>query len=86
MKSFKLEKQEETNEEIVEGEKTKTVAILLALFLGGLGAHKFYLKQNVIGILYVLFFWTYIPALLSILEAIVYATMSRKDFNKKYNS
>lgn len=53
-----------------EGEKKdKTVAVLLAVFLGGLGAHKFYLGQTTAGILYLIFFWTYIPAVLGLIDA-----------------
>lgn len=34
--------------------KSKTTATLLAFFLGGLGAHKFYLGQTGQGILFLL--------------------------------
>jgi len=59
-------------------------AALLALFLGGIGAHKFYLGRTGIGILYLLFFWTFIPALISFIEGIIFLTMSDSDFVKKY--
>ena len=49
--------------------KNPTVAVILALFLGGIGAHKFYLGQTGLGILYLLFFWTYIPAIIAFFEA-----------------
>ena len=39
--------------------KDTTVAVLLCLFLGGLGAHRFYLGQNLLGILYVCCFIPY---------------------------
>lgn len=35
--------------------KNKTLAAILALFLGGLGIHKFYLGKTAAGILYLLF-------------------------------
>ncbi|WP_218966776.1 TM2 domain-containing protein [Snodgrassella alvi] len=35
--------------------KSRIVAALLAFFLGGLGIHKFYLNQNLQGILYLVF-------------------------------
>ena len=41
--------------------KSKAIAIILALFLGGIGIHKFYLGQAGQGILYLLFCWTFIP-------------------------
>jgi TM2 domain-containing membrane protein YozV len=65
--------------------KSKSTAILLALLLGGLGVHKFYLDQPGQGILYLLFCWTFIPAILGLLEAIVYASMSQEAFDAKYN-
>lgn len=37
---------------------------MLALFLGGLGAHAFYYKKYIRGTLYFLFCWTYVPVLL----------------------
>lgn len=64
--------------------KSKTTAILLALFLGGFGAHKFYLNQPGLGVLYLLFFWTWIPAIVALIEIFIYASMSQTDFETKY--
>lgn len=64
--------------------KSKTTAAVLALLLGGLGIHKFYLG-NSIGILYLLFCWTLIPALVGFIEALLLFSMSEKEFNLKYN-
>ncbi len=66
--------------------KSRTTAILLALFLGGLGAHKFYLGQTGWGVAYLIFCWTLIPALVSLIEGILYITMSDEEFNTKYNN
>ncbi len=66
--------------------KDKTSAGLLALFVGGFGVHKFYLGRPGMGILYLLFFWTLIPALVSFVDAIVLFTMSNETFNAKYNN
>lgn len=66
--------------------KSRWVAILLAFFLGGLGVHKFYLKQTLWGILYLVFIWTYIPAFLSFIEALIFLFMSDEKFNAKYNA
>ena len=52
--------------------KNKTVAVLLAFFLGGLGAHHFYMERWGRGVLYLVFFWTYIPAFLGVIDAIIY--------------
>ena len=65
--------------------KSKLVAALLAFFLGGLGAHKFYLGSPVLGILYLVFCWTFIPAIIAFIEAIMFLFMSEADFDGKYN-
>jgi TM2 domain-containing membrane protein YozV len=49
--------------------KNPTTATMLALFLGGLGAHKFYLGKTGFGLLYALFCWTLIPSILGVIEA-----------------
>lgn len=66
--------------------KNKTTAGILALLLGGLGVHKFYLGNTGKGILYLCFFWTFIPAIIALIEGIQYLTMSDIDFDKKYNN
>jgi TM2 domain-containing membrane protein YozV len=48
--------------------KDGTVAVLLALFLGGVGAHRFYMGEVGLGILYAVFFWTLIPGLIAFVE------------------
>ncbi|MEH1836969.1 MAG: NINE protein [Nostoc sp.] len=65
--------------------KTKSTAILLCFFGGGLGIHKFYLGQNGAGILYLLFCWTCIPALIAFVEFFVLLFMSDAEFNTKFN-
>jgi TM2 domain-containing membrane protein YozV len=68
----------------VAGEKSRITAVLLALFLGGLGAHKFYLGRIGSGIVYLIFFWTFIPAIVAFVEFIIYLTMSDEAFAAKY--
>ena len=46
----------------------KAVCCVLALLLGGVGAHKFYAGKIGSGIAYLLFFWTAIPALIAFFE------------------
>lgn len=65
--------------------KSKVVAGVLALFLGGFGAHKFYLGKTGLGILYLCFCWTYIPALVSFVEGIIYLCSSDENFSRKYH-
>jgi TM2 domain-containing membrane protein YozV/ribosomal protein L40E len=62
----------------------KTTAALLALFLGGLGAHKFYLGRTGMGLIYLVFCWTFIPALISLVEGIQFLSMSESEFAMKY--
>ena len=64
--------------------KNKIGAASLALFLGIFGAHKFYLGQTGMGLLYLAFFWTFIPLLISLVEFILLLTMSDEDFNQQY--
>jgi TM2 domain-containing membrane protein YozV len=66
--------------------KNKTTAGILALLLGGLGAHKFYLGRILQGLLYLIFCWTFIPAVISLIEGIWYLTMSDADFNLRFNA
>lgn len=53
--------------------KDPSLAVWLALLLGGLGAHKFYTGKTGIGIVYILFSWTFIPAFISFIEAFTIA-------------
>jgi hypothetical protein len=48
--------------------RDEVVGILLALFLGGLGVHHFYLRRTGLGILYLCFFWSPIPWILGFIE------------------
>jgi len=48
--------------------RDEVVGILLALFLGSFGLHHFYLRRHALGVLYVCFFWTGIPAFLGFIE------------------
>ncbi|MEN9472682.1 MAG: hypothetical protein RLZZ495_771 [Pseudomonadota bacterium] len=64
--------------------KNRIAAALFAFFLGGIGGHKFYLGQIGLGIVYLLFCWTFIPALIAFIEFILLLTMSDEKFNQKY--
>jgi TM2 domain-containing membrane protein YozV len=61
--------------------KSKIAAVLLAFFLGGLGLHKFYLGRNKAGILYLVFFWTFVPAILGLIDAIVLLVKDQREFS-----
>ena len=64
--------------------KSRGVAIALALLLGGIGAHKFYLDRPGQGIIYLLLCWTFIPAVIAFFEGIVYALSNDAAFHTKY--
>ena len=49
--------------------RDEVVGVLLAIFLGTFGIHHFYLRRNGLGLLYLLFSWTGIPAILGFIEA-----------------
>lgn len=44
---------------------------LLAFFLGGIGAHKFYAGKVGLGVVYLIFCWTFIPAIVAFVEFII---------------
>jgi len=66
--------------------KSRTIAVLLALFGGGIGLHKLYLGQTRMWLLYMLFFWTCLPAIIAFIEAIVWLCMSNQSFADKHRA
>ena len=48
--------------------KTVSTGVLLALFVGSFGIHKFWLGEIVYGVLYLIFCWTLIPAIIALIE------------------
>lgn len=65
--------------------KSRVSAALFAFFLGGLGAHHFYLGHVGFGVFYLLFCWTFIPALVALFEGISYLSMSDAQFAARYS-
>lgn len=63
--------------------KSKIAAGILGILLGGLGIHKFYMGKIGLGIVYLLFSWTFIPALVGFIEGIVYLCSSDENFQLK---
>jgi TM2 domain-containing membrane protein YozV len=59
-------------------------AIRLAITLGWLGGHRFYTGQTVSALAYMLFFWTLVPGLLSLIDAFFLAHMSDDDFADEF--
>lgn len=66
------------------GAVNKVALLLITFFLGGIGGHKFYQKKYLAGILYLLFFWTYIPTLVALIEFIIYACKSEEELQQRY--
>ncbi len=65
--------------------KSKSTAGVLAIFLGWCGGHKFYLGEAGTGFVYLLFFWTFIPGILGIIQGLNLFGMSQAAFDAKYN-
>lgn len=65
---------------------SKLTFLLLAFFLGGFGIHRFYVGNKWIGTLYLLFFWTGIPALVALVEFIVYLFVDTERFEEEYTA
>jgi|GEM_PF-2224179 len=57
----------------------------MAFFLEGFVAHRFYLGQTGLNFFYLLFCWTLIPAVIALVDFIAFLTMSKENFDLKYN-
>ena len=78
-------------------QKSKTTAVLLTFFFGGLGVHKFYLGYTVPGVIYLLintvgfavtwmlfFIPNIVLGFIVLIEFIIYLTKSEEDFQQTY--
>lgn len=65
--------------------KSKVAAGVLAILLGSLGIHKFYLGKIGMGVLYLLFCWTGIPAIVGLIEGIIYLCSNDENFQLKHH-
>ncbi|MBD5248897.1 MAG: TM2 domain-containing protein [Barnesiella sp.] len=64
--------------------KSKTTAILLCFFLGGFGAHQFYLGKMGLGVLYLL--TAGLCGIGTLVNFIQLLMMSQEQFDAKYNN
>ncbi len=72
--------------------KSKVAAGLLAIFLGGLGVHKFYLGYTTQGIIlllvsllgFLIFVGPIVTGVISLIEGIIYLTKSDEEFYRLY--
>ena len=63
--------------------RNRVAAGVLAIMLGGIGVHKFYLGKIWQGLMFLLFFWTGIPALIGFVQGIIYLTQTDEEFCRK---
>jgi len=68
----------------IRSEKSRIAAMLFALFLGGLGAHRFYLGKTKAGTLMLVFCWTGIPIVVGLIDFGRYLGMSDEKFARAY--
>ncbi|MFO1539553.1 MAG: TM2 domain-containing protein [Chloroflexota bacterium] len=64
---------------------SRSVAVVLALVFGSVGAHRFYLERGRSGFLYLLFCWTLVPTIVGVCEGLYYLTLSERDFAIRYD-
>lgn len=93
--SFEPKTKEETNKDKTNGDQTKKneniigkskiIAILLALFLGRYGLHKFYLGKPALGFIYLIFSRFHIIMFFSICDAIIYLFTDKETWLKEYD-
>ena len=69
--------------QVMLNSKSKVTAGFLAFFLGGFGAHRFYLGQWW-GIFYLIFWGSLIPSIISLIEAFVFWFTPSERWNNKY--
>jgi len=88
----------EADKVVSSGDNKKIIAGVLAIFLGGLGVHKFILGYNKEGIillsitlagilttcLVIGVFILWIPGIIGIIEGIIYITKSDEEFYRTY--
>lgn len=58
-------------------------AVFLCLLLGTFGAHRFYMHQTYKGLGYLLFSWTLVPSVLSVIDAAFLIKMSDAEFEEE---
>jgi TM2 domain-containing membrane protein YozV len=70
---------------MVSNRRSRSAAALLALGLGGIGAHKLYLGRIRPALIYLAFSWTLVPALVAVGDAIRLFRMSDEAFISRYD-
>ena len=62
----------------------KLIQSALAIFLGGIGAHKFYQGKTFQGVMYLILCWTFLPGFVGFIEGVRYLFMPVEDFYEQY--
>ena len=65
--------------------RERVPAAALAFFLGGFGAHKFYLGRPAMGVFYLMFFFTPLPWIAGFVEGLMYLLSSGQGFDAEHN-
>lgn len=65
--------------------KSKIAAGILAIFLGGIGIHKFYMGKVGMGLLYLIFCWTGVPGVIGFIEGVIYLCSNDENFQLKHH-
>jgi TM2 domain-containing membrane protein YozV len=68
------------------GTKDKMIAGILAILLGGLGIHHFYLGNTTIGIVYIVLACVGISPILGLVDGIIYLTKPDDQFQRNYHN
>lgn len=63
----------------------RIVFAVSAIFLGGIGIHRFYVGQTGKGLLYLVFCWTFIPAFIGFFEGVFALAKTDAAFGESYN-
>lgn len=66
--------------EQLNNSKNYLVASLLAIFLGWLGIHKFYIGKYTSGVIYLVLYWTWIPGILGIIQGVKWLLKGQDKF------
>lgn len=75
------------NETPKKKDKERAIALCcLSITCLPFGLHKFYLGNKKAGVIYSVFFWSFIPQIISLIELILLVRMDIEKFDNKYNS
>ncbi len=65
--------------------KQRIFFLFYALAFGWVGGHRYYLGHTLAGVFYTLFFWTFIPGVIALVELVIYSLKSDEEFDAAYN-